>query len=49
MSLIDDHEGPSSITPLPQELGSARGSFTLQQDWDAPLTDKEFDDLFGGD
>ena len=28
-------------------LGSARGAFVLKEGWDAPLTDSEFDELFG--
>ena len=30
-------------------LGSARGTFTLQEGWDAPLTDEEIDELFDGE
>ncbi|MEP7354048.1 MAG: type II toxin-antitoxin system prevent-host-death family antitoxin [Acidobacteriota bacterium] len=30
-------------------LGSARGTFTLKEGWDDPLTDSEFDELFGGE
>lgn len=28
-------------------LGSATGSFLLPEGWDAPLNDKELEDLFG--
>ncbi len=28
-------------------LGAATGSFTLPKGWDAPLNDKEVDELFG--
>jgi prevent-host-death family protein len=35
------------IEPDRPELGSARGAFALKEGWDAPLTDAEFEDLFG--
>jgi len=28
-------------------LGSARGTFTLKEHWDKPLTGKELEELFG--
>jgi prevent-host-death family protein len=30
-------------------LGSARGTFTLKEGWDAPMTEAEIDELFSGD
>ena len=36
------------ITPPKPVLGSARGTVKFAPDWEAPLTDREFEDLFGG-
>jgi prevent-host-death family protein len=30
-------------------LGSGRGTITMTEGWDDPMTDEEFDELFGGD
>ena len=36
------------IEPAKPVLGTARGIGTLPKGWDAPLTDKEIDEVFGG-
>ena len=36
------------IEPAKPVLGTARGNGTLPKGWDAPLTDKEIDEVFGG-
>jgi len=35
------------IEPKQPILGGARGSVKMTEGWDAPLTDTEFDELFG--
>ena len=30
-------------------LGSARGTITMKEGWDDPMTDEEIDELFSGD
>ena len=37
------------IEPPKRILGSAQGTMRLTKGWDAPLTHKEFDELFGGE
>lgn len=39
------HEAKGQLSP---ELGSARGAFVLTEGWDAPLSDSEVEELFGG-
>jgi prevent-host-death family protein len=39
----------TAITPKQPVLGSARGTFTLKEGWDAPLTEEEIDELFDGE
>jgi hypothetical protein len=35
------------IEPKQPILGSARGSIEFKPGWDAPLSDKELEDIFG--
>jgi prevent-host-death family protein len=38
-----------AITPQKPILGSARGTITFKEGWDAPLTEEEIDELFDGE
>lgn len=37
------------VEPRKPILGSARGTITFHEGWDDPLTNQEFEELFGGD
>jgi prevent-host-death family protein len=37
------------VAPKRTILGSAQGTMVLPEGWDAPLTDEEFEELFGGE